>query len=111
MFTTEIHHPELLRQAGHEATWVAGQLRNLAEDYATTLCEASRDLGAGNWSGELGGAMVEVSDTWREQTAGVVDTCRWLGEACVQAAETYLTNEAVNTEILSRVSPVETPFG
>lgn len=110
-YTTHVERPQLLSQAGHTAREVAGEFHRAADTYATTLTGASGALSGGNWSGQLGRAITEAGDTWREQASDLVNGCRWVGEACTSTASNYLTNEALNTEIFSHTSPADTPFG
>ena len=105
---TQIDDAELLHTAGTGALEVAGDFRGTADRYASALHDGGRRLRGGDWSGQLGAAMAEASQVWREQTSMLVEQCRALGQQCQQSARAYRQAEEGNRQVFSYV---DSPFG
>ncbi|UKY47802.1 hypothetical protein [Streptomyces inhibens] len=107
----QIEDPVSLRAAGTGALEMAGELHAKGNHGSeATSCAVAWFLDP-FWFGELGGALLDVSERWEEQTKVLVGLCRDVHANCTETANNYTKAESANTETMKSVAPLHTPFG
>ncbi|MGW0758810.1 hypothetical protein ACWD1Y_20495 [Streptomyces sp. NPDC002814] len=101
---TEIKDPAALNRAGTGASEIAGQTRTAGAHPVDETRSASRDFGAGNWDGGLGGALTNLADTWSAQVSALAADCDSLAGQCGGTGMLYQRTEAGNTQTMNSLA-------
>lgn len=101
---TEIKDPVALNRAGAGAREIAGQTRTAGAHPVDETRSASRDFGAGNWDGGLGGALTNLAETWSAQVSALAADCDSLASQCGGTGLLYQRTEAANTQTMNSLA-------
>lgn len=101
---TGIEDPGALNRAGSGAREIAGQTRAAGAHPVDETRTASRDFGAGDWDGGLGGALSGLAETWSTQVSALVAKCDSLAGQCGGTGLLYQRTEAANTQTMNSLT-------
>ena len=101
---TEIEDPAALNRASTGAREIAGQTRTAGAHPVDETSTASRDFGAGNWDGGLGGVLTGLAETWSSQVSALAASCDSLATQCGGTGLLYQRTEAANTQTMNSLA-------